>query len=194
MSEDVKKEDMINAIMGLAKSQQSLVESTKVNNESNTLIKAKMESMQLLIGDLTTKYNNSSDKIENHEERLVTLEYNEEITDKQAQFIVDSVNQRVSELLDHDLELKCRYTAIYSKNLYIYLKRSCGMGSKLRTTAKKDYDSVINGINAWHPNHVNLRKKADKYEEIRQEKKNSNFNYMKNDKDINHIDNDNFYN
>lgn len=112
-----------------------------------------MNITQLLkdVGSHDTQLGEISTKVEN-------LELNYEITDEQSKILQTRIKSRVREF--------CEYPSIYYQTFisdcYSFLKKNYHCGSKLNTTKKRNYDYVMDGIVAWHPDGKALKARKDK--------------------------------
>lgn len=111
-----------------------------------------MNITQLLkdVGSHDTQLGEISTKVEN-------LELNYEITDEQSKTLQTRIKSRVREF--------CEYPSVYYQTFiqdcYSFLKKNHHCGSKLATTKKRNYDYVMDGITAWHPDGEKLRTRKD---------------------------------
>jgi hypothetical protein len=74
-----------------------------------------------------------------------------EITDTQKDIILDNAKRRVMEILSYDEDNVARYFRTFISSLYTDMRKYKGLGSKVATTKKRNYDNVIEGIDAWVP-------------------------------------------
>ncbi|AEB77407.1 ORF6C domain-containing protein [Clostridium botulinum] len=130
--------------------------------ETTEVMKAELVSTKNTVRGLATQYNKITGEITNIQDRMDNLELNEEITDEQRNMINQKCRTRVNEVLDYNQDLIDKYYRTYISNLYSILKRNYGMGAKIATTKKRNYDTVMRGIQAWFPKHEKLRQRADR--------------------------------
>lgn len=139
-----------------------LLKYSETTAESNALMMQKINQHSNLIGGLAKEINKFGDSLGDISFRLDNLELNEEITDEQRVILNQACKNRVAYLLDYQPELIDRYFRVYILDLYKSLKNNYGMGAKIATTRKRNYDRCMKGIESWYPNHENLRKRVDR--------------------------------
>ena len=103
------------------------------------------------VGGHDTRLNEIETKVEN-------LELNYEITDEQSKFITSRARERVIELIGYPSV----YFRIFIGNCYSFLRANYHLGSTIGTTKKRNYDYVMDGIAAWHPDIDALKARKDK--------------------------------
>lgn len=136
---------------------------------SDELAKARIESNGRLIKQLAKEYENHDTEIVNIKDRMDNLELNEEITDEQVRTIQSRVKRRVSEVLNYPHGDSNKYYKTFIGNLYACLRHSYSMGSRTATTKKKHFDTVMRGIEAWHPDIQKLKDRKDKRDRAKEE-------------------------
>lgn len=103
------------------------------------------------VGGHDTRLNEIETKVEN-------LELNYEITDEQYGFLLEKIKTRVRGF--------CDSTSVYYKTYIMdchgFLKNKYNEGSKAKCTKKRNYDYVMQGVEAWVPDHGALMAKKDK--------------------------------
>lgn len=139
---------------------------------SDDLIRARMAKTESMILGLSQEVGDNSTNITRLTGRVDDLEWNSEITDEQATAITSKVKARVSKILDYPNGDSDIYYRTFIANMYAYLRQSFNLGSKIRTTRKKHYDTVMKGISAWHPDIEELKNKKDKRDKARLEASN----------------------
>lgn len=139
---------------------------------SDELVKARIAKTEQIVLGLATKFDSQDTRISTLEEDVINLKWNEEITDEQATAIRNKVQQRVSKILDYPNGDSDIYYQTFISNIYAYLRKSHNLGSKITTTKKKHFDTVIRGIDAWAPNIQELKARKDKRDEARRRLKN----------------------
>lgn len=151
-------------IMSMEQMQQMLGSAIQISNnnaQSTEVMMAKINQQGNLIGGLAKGLSSVEDNVNDVIFRLNNLELNEEITDEQRLQLNQSCKNRVSCILDYDENLIHKYFRVYILDLYKFLKNKCGMGAKISTTKKRNYDVAMSGIDTWYPNHEKLRKRVD---------------------------------
>jgi|GEM_PF-6920354 len=131
------------------------------NAQNIEVMMAKINQQGSLIGGLAKQLSGLDGTVSSISGRLDNLELNEEITDEQRQQLNQACKNRVSHILDYDEESVNKYFRVYILDLYKFLKNGYGMGAKISTTRKRNYDVAMKGIDSWYPNHEKLRKRAD---------------------------------
>lgn len=152
----VHLEDMLQELMVIQKNQMG----------SDELFKARIAQTESVVVGLVKQYDNQDGKIISLTDRMDNLELNEEITDEQVRTIQSSIKSRVSKVLGYPSTEAKKYYRTFSSNLYAHLRHSHNMGSKTATTRKKHYDTVMKGIEAWHPNVQELKDRKDRLDKI----------------------------
>jgi len=153
-----KLEDMMQDLMVIQKNQMG----------ADELIRVRMARTESIVLGLAQQFEDQGTEIVSIKDRMDNLELNEEITDEQVRTIQSRVKKRVSEVLDYPNGDSPKYYQIFIKNLYTVLKAKHSMGSKTATTRKKHYDTVMKGIEAWHPDMQALKDRKDKLDEIKE--------------------------
>lgn len=137
------------------------IQLSKNNTEDISVMKVTIMQQGSLIGGLAKQFNDLDGTVSSISGRLTDLEQNEEITDEQRQQLNQACKNRTACLLDYDEESIAKYYRFYILDLYKFLKNNYGMGAKIATTRKRNYDRCMKGIDAWYPNHEKLRKRAN---------------------------------
>lgn len=138
----------------------------KRSMESDELVKARIAKNESLVLGLAKQYESHDLAITLIKDRMDNLELNEEITDEQVRTIQSSIKARVSKVLDYPNGDSARYYRTFMSNIYAHLRHSCQLGSKTATTKKKHYDTVMRGIEAWHPDVQALKDRKDKKDKV----------------------------
>lgn len=132
-----------------------------VNNMSKQLgiIVSTVDTIKTDVGALTIRMDN--------------LELNEEITTEQSERIRELAEKRIVEILGNDPLERQKYFKIFIGKLYSDAKKNAGLGSKIDRTKKREYQRVIDYIEAWIPSCgcAALRTKADANAKARLEAK-----------------------
>lgn len=147
-----KLEDMMENLMVMQENQLS----------SDELIRARMVKSERIITTLSHKYDEHDIELNEVKHRMDNLELNEEITDEQVREIQARVKQRVTKVLNYPNGDSDKYYQTFISNIYAYLRNNYSLGSRTATTKKKHYDTVMRGIEAWHPNIQELKDRRDK--------------------------------
>lgn len=135
-----KKED-INALLTLAKE----------NNESITfLVKG--------YGNINKAIEANDKEIKSMKEDIYQLKFNEEISDSQAGIITSMVKQLAKDTTGYPSTLY-RY-AIH--DIYKHLTERCGMGNKVRTTKRGQFETVLEGLRTYKPDVNKLKERKHK--------------------------------
>lgn len=157
MSKNLK--EMIGELAVIQKNQMS----------SDELVKARLASNENIIKGLVIQYENHDTQISAIKDRMDNLELNEEITDEQVRTIQARIKERVSKVLNYPNGDSEKYYQTFISNIYANLRHSYSLGSRTATTKKKHYDTVMRGIEAWHPNIQELKARKDKRDKSGQE-------------------------
>lgn len=120
-------------------------------NKRDNVISSQIDTVSTQMGVVSKKVNTLSDKMCIVEDKIHQLEYNEEITDRQKTSIQEAMRKRVAEITRFDETEMARYYRGFSIAMQYDLKRTGGMGSKIATTKKGDFQRVINNIEGWMP-------------------------------------------
>lgn len=133
------------------------------NTESTAVIMADLNNQKKMLGGLLSSITNINNGIENLSDRMATIELSEEITTSQNENIQRSAKRRLFEILNGDeVEVK-KYYKIFAQRLYSNSRKYAGMGSSLARTRKRDYQRVLDYVEAWTPNNgcIGLKEEAD---------------------------------
>lgn len=150
-------QDMIKDLAVMQKNQMS----------SDELVKARIAKNEMMIVGLAKQYENHDTVILNIKDRMDNLELNEEITDEQVREIQTRIKGRVTKILNYPNGDSDRYYQTFISNIYGYLRNNYSLGSRTTTTKKKHYDTVMKGIEAWHPDVQELKNRKDKRDEVK---------------------------
>lgn len=137
---------------------------TKSNSESTAAIIVDLQNTKNAVGGLAIQIKNINDNIGNIGDRMNNIEQSEEITTEQNENIIETVRRRIGEILGQDPFDRSKYYRIFAQRLYSDVRRKANMGSKAARTRKRDYQRVIDCIEAWTPSCgiTNLKREADK--------------------------------
>lgn len=153
-----KLEDMMQDLMVIQKNQMS----------SDELIRARMTKTETIVLGLAGEFGDLKTNVFNITDRVDNLEFNSEITDEQVNVIQGRVKARVSKVLDYPNGDSSKYYRIFIADIYSFLRNNHSLGSKTATTRKKHYDTVMKGIEAWHPDIQALKDRKDKLDKIKE--------------------------
>lgn len=155
-----------NKIMGIIGQTAQL---TQRNAESTSVMMERLKGTENLLGGISTRVNLFEDSLTIVKDRVGVLELSEEITTFQNENITTAAKRRIFEILGDDpFELK-KYAKIFFQRLYSDARKNANMGSKVSRTKKRDYQRVLDYIEAWSPvgGCSNLKMKADMNAEAR---------------------------
>lgn len=153
--------------MGNLKIENALEKVLQIQENSlttNELIKAKIVQHDNKINSLSLQFGNIEDDMEMMRGDIADLKLNEEITHEQNREIKQFAHARVNKMLNYPAEAK--YFQTFIMNLYGYLRRNSQLGNPIAITRKKHYDTIMKGIEAWHPNIQELKDRKDKRDEV----------------------------
>lgn len=150
-----KLEDMMENLMVIQKNQMS----------SDELVKARIAKNEDLILGLVKQYDRHDSRLSTVEDEIQDLKLNEEITHEQNREFKEKAHSRVHKIIDYNKEPQ--YFQIFIRDLYRYLRQNHQLGNPIATTRKKHYDTVMKGIEAWHPDVQALKDRKDKLDESR---------------------------
>lgn len=121
------------------------------------------------MGIISTKMNTHDNEIASVKDRLETLEYRTEISGKQVTKIKDAAAKKLIEILGKEIYDSQRYNRIFYAALYRDSRRYAGLCNPISSTARGDYQRILNYIESWNPAEgvLRLKDKADKNAEIR---------------------------
>lgn len=114
------------------------------------LMETNITKMLKDIGEHDTQLGEIAAKVEN-------LELNYEITDEQRKMINTRARARVIGFIGYPSP----YFRVFINNCYSFLRANHHLGSTLATTKKRNYDYVMEGIAAWHPDIEALKARKD---------------------------------
>lgn len=140
-----------------------IVNVSKDNTEGVAVVIQDLNNIKNILGGMTSKVTNHSDRIIKMEDTIEDLMLNSEITETQAVTITQNIKRRVSEILNYPSEESEKYYQTFITALYTYLKTNKNMGGNYRRTTKRNYQNVLDGIEAWYPTNIHvLKEKVDK--------------------------------
>lgn len=97
-------------------------------------------------------------EIKSMKEDIYQLKFNEEISDSQAGIITSMVKQLAKDTTGYPSTLY-RY-AIH--DIYKHLTERCGMGNKVRTTKRGQFETVLEGLRTYKPDINKLKERKHK--------------------------------
>lgn len=127
-------------------------------NELMELSKNNIQAVSGLVksvGELQYQFSKTSQRIKDIEQDVIQLKFNEEITDSQAGIITSMVKQLAKDTTGYPSPMY-RYVI---RDIYKHLTERCGMGNKVRTTKKGQFETVIEGIRNYKPNIKKLQER-----------------------------------
>ena len=127
-------------------------------NQLMELSKNNVEAVSVLIksvGELKHQSLKTIQRLKDIEADVVQLKFNEEITDSQAGIITSMVKQLAKDTTGYPSPMY-RYVI---HDIYKHLTERCGMGNKVRTTKKGQFETVLEGIRNYKPNTKKLRER-----------------------------------
>lgn len=145
---------------------QNLMVIQKNQMGADDLVRARLGKTENIVLGLAKQYENHEGKIISIADRMDNLELNEEITDEQVRTIQSAIKSRVSKILNYPNSDSRKYYRTFISNIYSHLRHACNLGSRTATTRKKHYDTVMKGIEAWHPNVQDLKDRKDRLDKI----------------------------
>lgn len=135
----------------------------KSNSESTAVMLAELTNQRKIIGGMSTEIIKIGDTLTNIGDRINNLEQSEEITTNQNENITTAVKRRLFEILGGDEYDVHKYYRIFAQRLYSNARKNAGLGSKVARTRKRDYQRVLDYVEAWEPQYgcAALRAEAD---------------------------------
>lgn len=121
---------------------------------SNIEVNDRQKELYDTVQDITLKLNGVSKSVTDINKRMFNLEQNEEITTEQDKNIRSIAARRVYELEEErgiSEEERNLYFGPIVKKLYGDARRYTGLASSIARTHKRDYDRIIEYIDAWNP-------------------------------------------
>jgi hypothetical protein len=145
-----------------------LIGITRSNAESTAVTLQDLNHLKNIVKGMNSKTNENSSNIATLQDDMENLKQNEEITEDQAIMIVVLARKRIAAILGYPSEDSEIYFMTFIQALYGDMRRSHGMGGAYRRTKKKNYQNVIDGIEAWYPRDKQaLKDKVDRRLEIK---------------------------
>ena len=132
---------------------------------SDELVKARIAKNEDLILGLVKQYDRQDSRLSVVEDEIQDLKLNEEITHEQNREFKEKAHSRVHKVIDYNKEPQ--YFQIFIMDLYRYLRQNHQLGNPIAITRKKHYDTVMKGIEAWHPDVQELKDRKDKRDEAK---------------------------
>lgn len=140
-----------------------VTEITKTTADSTAAIVADLQNTKSILGGIANQVKAMNDTVVNLDDRMQTIEFSEEITTEQNENISTAIKRRMFEILGNDAYDIQRYYRIFVMRLYKDSRKNAGMGSKVSRTRKRDYQRVLDYVEAWVPTGgcANLKAEAD---------------------------------
>lgn len=141
-------------------------------DKTSLLIKESEERAKLATIETNKAISNKmivfKEEIEGLKERTEKLEYNVEVTDKEAEQLRDNAQRRVSEILGHNKLDHKKYFRPFIMKLYSDARHFSGMGRKIATTKNSEFQRTMDYIDEWSPRCgvANLKKSVDENAEL----------------------------
>lgn len=126
-------------------------ELTKAQSENAAVMIVELNSQRQLLNGLVNQMNNMSSNIDTLSNRIDIIENQEEIKDEQRMQLLNSAKNRVNEIIGNDFIEQSKYFRGFISRLWSDSKQYGGVGSKIATTRKENYQRAINYIEAWIP-------------------------------------------
>ena len=137
---------------------QQLVEMSRNTVVSTNSMAETLKVHDGIIKGLLKSADETSLRVDEIDKKVIELELNYEITDEQYGFMLAKIKSRVRGFCDPtDI-----YYQTYIVDCHGFLKKNYNEGSKAKCTKKRNYDRVMQGVEAWVPDHEALKTKKDK--------------------------------
>lgn len=129
----------------------------------NNVVTRSVESINALLNGISNAVAKIENEVVDNTIRITNLEQNEEITTEQEKTIKRVANYRVREILGTDDEVWCKYHMIFYRRIYKDAKKYAGLGSSIGKTPKRNYQNVVDFMEAWNPagGSAKLKSEAD---------------------------------
>jgi vacuolar-type H+-ATPase subunit I/STV1 len=151
----------INGIMSVLSQTVPIVKS---NAESTAVMMKELDLAKQAIGGLVSKVNEIGDGMTVITDRMNNLEQNEEITETQAETLNRKIKKRIAEILGFNQDDIAKYFRPFIFACYKDMRQYHGMAGSYRRTKKRDYQRIIDQVEAWIPSEgiMKLKEKIDK--------------------------------
>lgn len=137
---------------------QQLVEMSRNTVVSTNMMVETLKAHDGIIKSLLKRADETVLQVDELGRKVTDLELNYEITDEQYGFILAKIKSRVRGFCD----LTSVYYQTYIMDCHGFLKKNYNEGSKAKCTKKRNYDRVMQGIEAWVPDKKALEARKDK--------------------------------
>lgn len=138
--------------------QKKATESTIMASENTSIMAATINSHTLLINGLNNSINSLQETTNVLSGKIEVLEYSSEIKTEQVNSIRETANKRIISILGEGKKNKEeiayeieKYYRKFIVRLYTDAKKFGGLGNKIETTKKGNFQRVIDYIEAWNP-------------------------------------------
>jgi len=121
------------------------------NSVATSSILVEMNHHEKMIGCVSGKVDTLSGSMSDIDDRITNIEQSEEITTSQVENILTAVHRRIFEIIGNDEYEVHKYFRIFAQRLYSSARRNAGMGSSVSRTRKRDYQRVLDYVEAWEP-------------------------------------------
>lgn len=156
-------EDMFGRFLQSTQESQNALVSSNQNalsmiNETN----GKLAMFGKTINNILHIQEEQESRLRNIEDGFEIHKENEMITPAQQEQITSKAYKRLMEFISPDSVDWALYHKAYFGDMYSYVRRNHHLAKPNACTRKKDFDDVMEGFDAWYPNHLELRETADK--------------------------------
>lgn len=103
------------------------------------------------LGIITQSVTSMRNDISGLTDRMDQIESNEEITTEQTKKIINTAQTRVNTILGEDEFEHQKYFRSFVGRIYSDARKYAGLASSISTTKKRDYQRIIDFLEAWTP-------------------------------------------
>lgn len=136
---------------------QQLVELSRNTVVSTNVMAETLKVHDNLIKGLLKQSDATTLRVNELGKKVTDLELNYEITDEQRKMINTRARARVIGFIGYPSP----YFRVVINNCYSFLRANHHLGSTISTTKRRNYDYVMEGIAAWHPDIEALKARKD---------------------------------
>lgn len=136
---------------------QQLVELSRNTVVSTNVMAETLKVHDNLIKGLLKQSDATTLRVNELGKKVTDLELNYEITDEQRKMINTRARARVIGFIGYPSP----YFRVFINNCYSFLRANHHLGSTISTTKRRNYDYVMEGIAAWHPDIEALKARKD---------------------------------
>lgn len=136
---------------------QQLVELSRNTVVSTNVMAETLKVHDGLIKGLLKQSDATTLRVNELGKKVTDLELNYEITDEQRKMINTRARARVIGFIGYPSP----YFRVFINNCYSFLRTNHHLGSTISTTKRRNYDYVMEGIAAWHPDIEALKARKD---------------------------------